>query len=113
MRVSLMTDAMPPVSENVNGRGTLFGGDGLVRALGGLGLVFDLDLGRCVELVALRLLGLGFGDGQCRRLIPEDALGKIHRRPCPVLAGAGLPSTPPSHRLSGSQPAPSPAVDPV
>src|SRR5882724_10934250 len=87
---SLLPAAMPPVSATVNGRGTLFGGDGLVRALGGLGLVFDLDLGRCVELVALQLLGLGFGDGKCRRLIREDVLGKIDGRRCRVLAGAGL-----------------------
>src|SRR3954452_15330719 len=81
---SLLPAAMPPVSATVSGRGTLFGGDGLVRALGVLGGVFgldlDLDLGRRLELVALRLVGLGFGERRCRRLVREHVLGEIDRR---------------------------------
>src|SRR5258705_9306685 len=88
---SLFPAAMPPVSATVTGRCTLFGGDGLVRALNGLGcrlrLVEEVFVRALVRLVDLRLVVLHLvvarlGGRRRRRgsVVGEHVFGEIDRR---------------------------------
>src|SRR5712691_7107380 len=97
---SLFPAAMPPVSATVTGRCTLLGGNGLVRALDGLGCrlrlaedVFVRALVRLIELrlfVLFRLVVCRLGSRQLSGVVGEHVFGEIDRRRRSILAGERL-----------------------